>query len=79
MALYEDGGLTMLAQPLIEGILSTEVQGPLVWSPDGALILHRAFVPNGKWSQPLVATPTFGLPRVVTIEAGIASYDWQRR
>ena len=78
-ALYQDGGLTLLPQPLIEDTRRTDVQGPLVWSPDGALILHRAFVPNGEWRQPLVATPTFGLPRVVTVEAGITSYDWQRR
>ncbi len=79
VALYEEGGLTLLPQPLNEDTRSTEVQGPLVWSPDGALILHRAFVPTGKARQPLVATSRFGMSRVVTVEAGITSYDWQRR
>jgi Tol biopolymer transport system component len=79
VALYEDGGLTLVPQALIENTLSTQVQGPLVWSPDGRWILHLAYAPIQLAGQPLVATPVTGVPQVVTIEFGINSYDWQRR
>jgi dipeptidyl aminopeptidase/acylaminoacyl peptidase len=79
VALYEDGRLTLLPQALIENTLSTQVQGPLVWSPDGRWILHLAYAPIQLAGQPLVATPLTGVPQVVTIEFGINSFDWQRR
>jgi Tol biopolymer transport system component len=76
-----DGAQKTTLPPAITDGMEAWPRGRLTWSPDGEWVLYLAeerTTSDGLSIQaPLIAAPLVGAPRVVTIEFGMASYDWQ--